>query len=711
MSTVPIQLAHLQLSTLAFNRSPYLNLGTAATLQQGYQQALTTQQANAPLLTAAVNGPGVYAGSDGHKYFVPAAQLAFRANLPRTPDITFTSDGKTWKILLIIHLLRPSGSDTTAIALLMNSYRVDIASGDQTPGFTFPTVTPFSPPDGSTGIVGLLKAEGVIDETLALTLLRDKPNAHLEVIGNLSYRYTFTRRIDPPPAPAPAPTPVPHPIGPPRPMMPLQRTAVPLNQRMIHPAGFAFHPTPQPQPTFQTVTQGVTADQTLAGAISAHFDPGLMDFKPIYTVLMGTGSDGTVWSEQTGQGYSRPASGSDAYYVLPDCFRMALDANSGLPSMSLLLVETPPATPEGSTTFTLRVRLAVAPLLDGGRLERMRESLRTSQNILYAQLAIGGYSSATFLASALFAELPGFQSAVLDADKSSNIDAASGFELVLDCSLEFYALLTKLLCSADGLQGSVQFQIVTSHVDATPPVETSLLVSVPVVLSFIGPCPIKLLPQVSSAKPDDKNAASIAVSVTNPLQVPLSVSGIYPTLMKTDPDLGVTTGASLLTASLDTLAFAAAEQKIVTVGTAAGGPLPSYTALAVDFGSVTPTFDPAAVLNHYQDLVATSGVNATAHFNCYLLKHTGEIPPSLANLLGMQIEVQHGAGAVVNVPLTRDTPSMDVAIPYTVAELLAGASLSQPTFQYRAKSIFPDHAGPFSDWIAYTGDHVEITPV
>jgi hypothetical protein len=248
-------------------------------------------------------------------------------------------------------------------------------------------------------------------------------------------------------------------------------------------------------------------------------------------------------------------------------------------------------------------------------------------------------------------------------------------------------------------------------VDSAVPPDTTLLVEVPVILSFLGPFPLKLTPQIVPADPANKNATSITASITNPLPVPLSVSGIYPTLMTTEPDLGRTTGATLLKPSDDKLSFAPSEQKTITMAMPGGAPLAAYTSLAVDFGPATPAFDPAVVLNHYQSLVATAGIHASAHFNCYLLKHPEQIPPSFANLVGMQLEVQHSDGVVVGVPLTRDNPSMDIAIPYTFAELLAGASLSQPTFRYRAKSIYPDHAGQFSDWIPQTGGIVEVTPV
>ena len=87
MNTVPVQFSKLQMSTLDFNREAPIRMLATETLQQGYQQALTTQQAQAPVLTNTVNGPGVYPGADGHLYLVPAVRLTYRANLPRTPEI------------------------------------------------------------------------------------------------------------------------------------------------------------------------------------------------------------------------------------------------------------------------------------------------------------------------------------------------------------------------------------------------------------------------------------------------------------------------------------------------------------------------------------------------------------------------------------------------------------------------------------------------
>ena len=410
----------MQFSTLAFNRTSVMAAMAsqqATNLQQSYQQALTAQQASAPALNTLVNGPGVYAGADGKSYLVPGARLGKRANRPQTWDIVFTSNGGSWNLIATIELFRPAGADANAIPLLMDSYQVAIDPRDATPGFTFTKVTPFNAPDGSTDVIGLLKAEGVIDENIALTLLSAKPNSQIIVTGGLTYRHTYTRTINPPVPPTPPPPPPKPPVKPPPRVFGTRNTLMPMAQREVMMSTSAFQ-VAAPHPITQTITEGVTGRQTL-GAIAAHFDKDGVDNKAIYAGITGSDSDGSVWGQQTGQGYSRPSSGSYAYYVLPDSYRLALDANTGLPAMSLLLIETPPATPGGDTTFSLRIRFAIAPVLDGGRLEKMRESLSASQRIPYPQLAIGGYTSASFVLSAIFSELPGFHSSLLAADAAA----------------------------------------------------------------------------------------------------------------------------------------------------------------------------------------------------------------------------------------------------------------------------------------------------
>ena len=296
-----------------------------------------------------------------------------------------------------------------------------------------------------------------------------------------------------------------------------------------------------------------------------------------------------------------------------------------------------------------------------------------------------------------------------EATDAQQVDAGSGFELVWDCSLEFYTLLTKLLSSADGVQGSVEFQLATARTDSTPPVETTNMVSVPLVLSLLGPFAVQPLTKLDQTKPANPNA--ISISITNPLAVPLAVDGIFPTLLDSDWQLQVTSSATPLVASDAALKLDSKASYSTIAGSPTGTALPAYTTLAANYGTVTPSFNPPAVLAHYHEIAATTGVEATAHFECYLLKHPDKIPASLSGLIGMQVEIQCGQGPVVELPLTLDTPVSDIQIPYSFDDLLAGLSLSEPTFKYRAKTIFPDHMGPFCDWLLNTGHNVLVTPV
>ena len=727
MNDAHFSVDRLQLVQYSLANSNLLLNGAYSNPQGSYQQALTAQQANAPVFGVSISGPGVYAGVDGKSYLVPTARIAYRANLPQTPSISFRTDGRTWTMLMTVELFRPAGTDPSVVPLLMDNYRVQIVPGDGTATFAFTTVTPLDAPADSVDVVGVLMAEGVVDETRALALLSGSPNAYLTVVGTLNYQLQRKEIVrnpgpDPDPGPRPGPFPLMEKV---EPGLGVEDLRLPDNELVASNTHLQdltpYFDVPHKHwggiggVRIITVVTGMTVDQTLTPGNSVHacFPSSLRDFKPIYAAIMGTGSDGTVWSQETGQGYSRPMASADGYEVLPDAFSLAIDPATGLPSMSVLLVTTPPATPGGVNTYSVRVRLAVAPLLDGARLERIRGAVRRSARIPYATLVIGGYASAVFVPSSMFSSVPGVQGGIVGGTGGSpQIDASNGFELVMDCSLDFYTLLTKLLSTAGGMQGSVQFQIVTAHVDSTPPVDATFLVSIPVCLSFLGPFPVPLTTQIDPEQPVDPADATLTLSITNPLPVPVTITGIFPTLLENDSDLQTITGAAVLAPTQNSLTLDGAATAKIVLNAADGKPLPAYSSLNTTYGTVTPTFDPAAVLGHYHELAGGVGVATTVHFECYLLKHPDQIPSTLANLEGMQIQIQRNGGPTIDVPLSRDVPAADINLSYSFAELLAGLSLDEPTFQYRAASVYvAGPAGPYSDWISNTGRSVLVTPM
>jgi hypothetical protein len=706
-----MQIARLDLVPAVMVRPVMIAAPAPAAPAATYQNAVDDQQGNAPIFTVSPGAPGTYASSGGKSYVVPAARIAFRANLPRTPDVSFRRDGQGYTLQLTIELVLPAGTDPSATVLLLDGYSVAILPGDNGPPFNFTKVVPLVLSDRGASVIGVLQASAPIDETIGLELLRTKPNATVVVSGQAHYRQVVVRH---------RPAPVwPGEFGRPEGINPLLRPSL-VNRQLLErvtlepasqPAAVTAPGTQQSSLGYTTTTENLTATITLTNAASCYFPSDLRDNKPIFAAILGDDADVSVWSNETSSGYTRPSPSPDEFNTLPTEFRLAFDSNTGLPSMSVILITKPPAQTGGPASYSVRVRFAIAPLLDGTKLELMRAALRGKYEIPYPKLSIGGYTAATFVPSGLFQNLPGFAADGAGAQQTQIVDAASGFELIMDCSLECYTLLTKMLATLDGISGSVQFTLVTGRDDSNPPVETTTMVSVPVTLSLVGPLGIQPGTQLQSGTVADPAATSVSIAITNPLAVPLAINGVYPTVIASDAQLGVTTSATPLVPTVTTAALAPNGSITVVAQSPDGKPLGAFTALATAYGTTTPTFDPNAVLQHYHELAVTTGISATAHVACYLLKHPDQIPASLAGLIGMQIEVQRDGGQVVSVPLTRDAPESDVQIPYTFGDLLAGLSLDEPTFKYRAKTIFPDRTGDFSAWIDNTGHDVLVVPV
>ena len=692
-------------------------------------QALASMQGgDQPELPAGthVTAPGLYKGINGQSYVVPTARLAMRQNLPGVPDVFFDQkDGGGWLLQAAFELVLPAGSpDATLMPLSDFQIAIDPGTGDSP--FVFPAVS-HMPADGRPPEVAMiLRAEAPIDAGRGLILLRQNAKATFKVSAIVHFCVPVMRPVPHPIPPFPVPPrPIPFPQGPgPRPMV----LATPQVGRPVQAAAFrTFRATdlllrtpdviiPRPLDAQQgsapvDATVPLSVDPTQNGAC---FPSDLPVNRPIYALILGgIGGSDAVWTRETGASWTRIAAGLNRYDVLPDSFALAIDPNTGLPAMSVVLVQNPPASPGGPSVYAVRVRFGVAPQLDDARLDAVRASLRSTHAIPYASLGIGDYGTATFTPSGLFADLPGFQSATGGGDPATGgsrpVDAASGFELVLDCSLEFYTLLTGVLKSPEGLRGSVRFQIVTGRTSAVPSTDITTLVDVPVRLAFSGDMEVDLVATV--AAPSAAGAASLPLRITNPLDVPVSIGAVLPTFLLMDkrPDL-----ASLATPGTATPATVTVPPKTaadIAVTGPAGGALPPYTALATGFSGVRPAFDPEAVLNRVHALASATGASTAVHLSCYLLHHPDQIPPALAGLIGLKVQVQRPNGPVLDVPLTLDKPEADLTLPYSFADLLGGASLDQPSVTYRSCIMFPDHLGPWSEWLSNIGRDLTITPM
>ena len=199
--------------------------------------------------------------------------------------------------------------------------------------------------------------------------------------------------------------------------------------------------------------------------LGAHFPTDIPANRPIYSQVT-TGFGTEPWAQwvplQHGRFVESPV--PEQFFVLPDEYRLAFDRQSGMPAMMVLLV--PPERPAGeeaATSFSgdykIRCRFSVVPWLDPERMELLREEIADHTGISYPQLRVGGARSATCALSKAYQNLG--STLVGDGEAQLSVDP-NGFDLVLDCTSEFYTLLSKLLLT-EGVTGEVVTQLVAAE--------------------------------------------------------------------------------------------------------------------------------------------------------------------------------------------------------------------------------------------------------
>jgi hypothetical protein len=397
--------------------------------------------------------------------------------------------------------------------------------------------------------------------------------------------------------------------------------------------------------------------------------------------------------------------------------------------MSVLLVSTP-STSGATPTYTVRIRFNVAPVLDPVRIAALRSSLRQTDEVAYADLRIGGYAKATFSASRLFEGL-GQNVVGADASAAIGVDAANGFELVIDCSLEFYTLLTKLLVTGNGLQGHVTITIPTA-------VNATFDVDVPVKLTLTNPAASALRVTLDPGSNIGGDRPCI-LTVTNTCSARVTAGQIFPTLLLMDQNMPYPASASAVDAQPSAIDLPGAGKTTIvltakpeTTGGGIGlnlGPLhigfdptsgkvgvstpklPPWSAVAVDFGSVQIDFDANKVLASIHELAGASGVSSTVRVRSFALAHIDQLPEDLAKkLVGIHVQLQRGDDKPIDAFLTADESQQDVQLAMSLSDLVAGLSPTQPSFQWRQANMYAGSTGPWSDWTQNTGTQLFVVP-
>jgi peptidoglycan hydrolase-like protein with peptidoglycan-binding domain len=500
---------------------------------------------------------------------------------------------------------------------------------------------------------------------------------------------------------------------------------------------------------------------------------------------------------------------TNQFYALPTEYRLAFDVEHAQPAVTVLLLEPPPATDTQPTAaYRVRIRFKLVPWFEPQQLDRLRQDIAGSTGVIYPDLVVGGYDSADFAPSTLFKDLGG---TVLGQDASVMTVDGRGFELVFDCSMEFYTLMCGLLApkagTPTGLEGRVRFGL------AAPDGGSPLVRDVPVKIRLDVPTDDFLtfeqvpLPDPATWPPNwvpplyarVRNQAAAAASVQSALGTLLlgtaddhvadaairvqaspatfvvpaagtpappapaapSAPPHFPGLLGPDPGhdrpavrtlqnrlvklgylkakdvdgrFGDFTGAMTKrfqgdqglpqTGTVDQATWRALfpppspsppvpGSGEVVLALTATEPVDVSTigGLALAFDGARLSTDAATVLERVHQLSATTTAATTIRVRSFQLAHPENLPPAVADVYGLEVQIRRGQRQPVTTYLTREEPDKTVTLNLLIDDLVAGVDPQQPTFDWRCRNMAPSGTSQFSDWETVTGRELFATPV
>jgi hypothetical protein len=737
LNTVALAQVHLPVATTAILKSR-----SADTLQAFFANVVVHQQSAAPILEEIPNRVDkVYPATDGNVYFIPQARIAGRPNRPDQVDIFIDRQADTYTLQVTFDLVHHPNT-LAATALPLDGFSVNL--NPQSPGKTiaFTQVQALPAPANQTTVLQQLFAQTQVDVNTILAILQSETDAWFEVRADTYYRLQVQPPTPPTTPPPTTPPPIPRPpirigtiggsklmTGRPPLHMEMARVAettreaaiapAMINLASINKAALRIDPTffrlpPPPRPT-DVRPANVALMTASKDGLKGPFPPTNPANRPIYAKVdpnFGADSD---WA-QTAFGFIKDSEIPNHFYILPDSYGLAFDAASGLPDMSVLLhSEADPG--GGPAVYRVRVRFVVMPRLDATRLQNLRKLLRDEQGIAYADLVIGGYDKALFTPTHLFDQLGSTVVAGASDSNAQPVDASGAFELVLDCTMEFYTLLSKLLVTPDsgGLTGTVAIALKKPDKSVEIPVQLRLD------RTANHPLTIKLATEAASEKPADTpdsppvdaDAPAMGpnvVIIDNPSQVQVTVEQVLPTLLVMDEHMPYACLAATAVPAPTALDLAAGKLGVQVTLTPPDS-FPLWGAVAVDFGNPNIKLDAAKVLDRIHELATSANLNTSVRVWSFLLQHPDQIPQSLAGLVGIHVQIRKGSGTPVDVRLVIGTAEQTVRVAFTFADLVAGMSPDQPTFQYRCRNIVATgEAESWGDWQTNTGGDLLVFP-
>jgi hypothetical protein len=475
---------------------------------------------------------------------------------------------------------------------------------------------------------------------------------------------------------------------------------------------------------------------TASSGLGAYFPKTTPKNRPIYAGVDSSYGDNpdAVWVTSN-LGYFKESAVPNQFYILPDGFSLSLNIEKSIPDMTVLMTPNSDPNATGSNAYKIRVSFGIAPWVDASRKRDLRNYLSSQLGIVYPDLVLGGYTGGTFEPTHLFDQLG---SSALGSTTGpdgkpliQSVNPAQPFEFILDCTMEFYTLLSKLLVSNDGqgMKGNVHIQLKTdSTANAAP---SDVVVPVSLRLDQVANHPLLsglvAMPTADADKSDDADEATMnptQMMISNPSQLSVSVESVISTLLFTQDDLPPV-NAAVATSTPTSLMLG--PNGIVTIDLKPPPKVSAWTSVAVDYDGVAVKLDAQRVLNQVHQMASSSSFKTALKLNCYALAHPEFLPPELTNLIGLHVQIQNtsmpapqggevgsaaSSAGIQDIYVTRDKPTPTVNIAYSLADVLNGASLDQPKCRFRCRNMTAmGETGNWSEWQDNLGQDLFVAPV
>jgi hypothetical protein len=707
---------------------------------------VATEVADAPVLqsapertTTAIQGTG------SQLWYLPQAVVARRSPTSRSPYVHLDLVEGAHVLNVRFSLVRAGGVAAAAQPLPLSNPTVELHSPGTGNTLTFTTVAEIPPGEDESGVVQHLDCHTNVDLNQAMSMMDGDPNCRFRVKAEARYRLQ-------------------EPSEPKRPSKPKQgkrrdhrlkkikgrdhRLRQPVKPAIANSSvekpvvGFHLNPSMLAQVVGTDVrAEAVAAETHRAGAVtskvidiaasgelgSGHFRRDIADNWAVYARVTSGVGPGTAaaWS-QTTDGWFREAPVPGQYHVVPDEYRLAFDVDSGLPAMTALIVaEDALADPgEGATAdgegeaqsrprtfsqaYRMRVRFGVVPWIDVDRLDALRTQIKKTTHVAHPELVLGGVAEASYEISPMYAEMGG--EVLGDSEGVMAVDP-SGFELVLDCSSQFYnSLETQLV--AEGFDGTVRLSLPMG--DGADQGQVDVPASLRLDLPDDAFLTVEMVPpELADGDAPDPNAPVRAV-VRNPSPFPVTVERVRAYLLEIHPEVSQPLRAVSAQASPASLALApAGDGSSVELELAPSSPAEAaFTGLATSLAGVHVEIDPAALLEKAREMGGSRDVQTSVELRCYPLEHPDVLPEEFKaqGLYGIEVQLRRGEASPVTAFLTLDQPRTDVQVAFTLQDIVAGATPEQPTFEWRRRNLIGAGTSEWSEWETITGRQLFVQP-